>query len=65
MMNLVGVEVPVSILMMLKLVGERNDVPSDELWILVRMHEIEGWAYILSVWTNWQPDVTKRLPDGK
>ena len=31
MMNPVGVDVPVSILMMLKLVGERNDAPADEL----------------------------------
>lgn len=31
MMNPVGVEVPVSILMMLKLMGERNDALADEL----------------------------------
>ena len=31
MMDPVGVEVPVSILMMLKDVGERNDVPANEL----------------------------------
>ena len=31
MMDLVRVEAPVSILMMLKLVGERNDVLVDEL----------------------------------
>jgi hypothetical protein len=30
-MNPVGVEVPVSILIMLKLVGERTDAPADEL----------------------------------